>query len=99
MAAALHCVWTTESFTEAILKARYFVWDKTRPANFFHKISQIVNMRGDADSTGSVVGQLAGALYGYKSIPQHWLAAVYKWDNGGINALKAYRLLTIRKQQ
>merc|ERR1711991_1101598 len=40
MAMSLHCIYTTDSFEEALLKT--------------------INMRGDADSTGSVCGQLAG---------------------------------------
>jgi ADP-ribosylglycohydrolase len=32
-----------------------------------------VNHSGDSDSTGSIAGNLAGALYGVGAIPQHWL--------------------------
>lgn len=32
-----------------------------------------VNHDGDSDSTGSITGNLLGALYGVKSIPQKWL--------------------------
>lgn len=41
---ALHIVYHTESFADAVLWA--------------------VNMGGDCDSVGSVVGQIAGAMYG-----------------------------------
>lgn len=41
---ALHIVYHTTSFAEAVLWA--------------------VNMGGDCDSVGSVVGQIAGAMYG-----------------------------------
>lgn len=44
MAMALHIVYHTNSFFEAVLWA--------------------VNMGGDCDSVGSVVGQIAGAMYG-----------------------------------
>ncbi len=33
-----------------------------------------VNHEGDSDSTGSIAGQLAGAIYGYDAIPHRWLA-------------------------
>lgn len=33
-----------------------------------------VNQGGDADTTGAIVGMLAGATYGLASIPQDWLA-------------------------
>ena len=32
-----------------------------------------VNLGGDADTTGAVYGQIAGAYYGMKGIPKHWL--------------------------
>jgi ADP-ribosyl-[dinitrogen reductase] hydrolase len=31
-----------------------------------------VNLGDDADTTGAIYGQLAGAYYGYQGIPQHW---------------------------
>lgn len=31
-----------------------------------------VNLGEDADTTGAVYGQLAGAFYGVESIPQSW---------------------------
>lgn len=72
MAMALHCVWHTNSFEEAMIKA--------------------INLCGDADSLGAVVGQLAGALYGMSAIPAEWVAAVQQWDEGGLIALRAYKL-------
>ena len=35
-----------------------------------------VNLGDDADTTGAVYGQLAGAYYGLQSIPQEWLAKI-----------------------
>ncbi|GHT94661.1 ADP-ribosylglycohydrolase [Spirochaetia bacterium] len=70
-AMALHCVWTTNSAKDAILKA--------------------VNRCGDADSVGSVTGQIAGAAYGFSDLPAEWITAVNKWDNQEIG-LRAFRL-------
>ncbi|MBP6653405.1 MAG: ADP-ribosyl-[dinitrogen reductase] hydrolase [Propionivibrio sp.] len=36
----------------------------------------VVNRGGDADTTGAIAGMLAGALYGLRSIPPHWLKAL-----------------------
>lgn len=36
-----------------------------------------VNLGEDADTTGAVYGQLAGAYYGQKAIPSEWLAQLY----------------------
>ena len=32
-----------------------------------------VNLGDDADTVGAVTGQVAGAIYGYKAIPEEWL--------------------------
>lgn len=77
MAMSLHCLYTTNSFEEALLK--------------------IINMRGDADSTGSVCGQMAGAIYGVKNIPKEWIDCIQQWDNQGMIALKAQRLMKLKK--
>lgn len=36
----------------------------------------VVNLGGDADTTGAVAGGLAGAAYGYSAIPARWIAAL-----------------------
>jgi ADP-ribosyl-[dinitrogen reductase] hydrolase len=36
-------------------------------------VVKVVNRGGDADTTGAVVGQLAGALWGVNAIPARWL--------------------------
>lgn len=53
---ALHCILTTSSFEEAVVKA--------------------VNLGGDADTIGAITGGLAGAIYGYDSIPDRWTNAL-----------------------
>ncbi len=45
-------------------------------------VLKAVNLCGDADSVGSVTAQIAGALYGARSIPKDWLAALNQWDDG-----------------
>ena len=39
-----------------------------------------VNLGDDADTTGAIYGQLAGAHYGVDGIPAHWLAVLAKRD-------------------
>jgi len=36
-----------------------------------------VNLGDDTDTTAAIYGQLAGAYYGYHTLPQHWLKYVY----------------------
>jgi len=71
LAMALHILWSTSSFSEAVLKA--------------------INLRGDADTVGAIVGQIAGAFYGCSSIPEEWKKTVTQFDNNEI-ALRACRL-------
>ena len=42
--------------------------------NFRSGVVLAVNHSGDSDSTGSMAGQLLGAIYGVKDIPQLWLS-------------------------
>jgi ADP-ribosyl-[dinitrogen reductase] hydrolase len=51
--AAVWCLLTTTSYSEAVLKA--------------------VNLGFDTDTTAAVTGGLAGLLYGFESIPEHWV--------------------------
>jgi ADP-ribosyl-[dinitrogen reductase] hydrolase len=41
--------------------------------NFEDCLVRVVNRGGDADTTGALSGQLAGALYGVQGIPARWL--------------------------
>lgn len=66
---ALHCVYSTQSFTEALLK--------------------VVNMGGDADTTGAIAGQVAGAIYGIDSVKPLWSHYIMQWDNQGEIPLRA----------
>jgi ADP-ribosylglycohydrolase len=36
-----------------------------------------VNLGNDADTTGAIYGQIAGAFYGVEGIPREWRAVVY----------------------
>jgi len=50
-------------------------------------VAHAINLLGDADSTGSIAGQMAGAIYGYSKIAekkQKWLDCLNEWDQGEI---------------
>jgi len=51
--AALWCVYHTNNFKDALIKA--------------------INLGGDSDTIGAIVGQIAGSIYGLNSIPSMWL--------------------------
>jgi ADP-ribosylglycohydrolase len=78
MAMALHVIYYTNTFEEAIIK--------------------VVNLRGDSDSVGAVVGQIAGAYYGLENIPPDWIKAVSQWDNYEI-PLRGYILQKLNKMK
>ena len=44
--------------------------------NFEDILVTVVGLGGDADTTGAIAGGLAGAAYGYSSIPTRWIAAL-----------------------
>lgn len=71
MAMALHILYHTTSFKQAITVAS--------------------KLCGDADTVAAVVGQIAGAFYGFSTFPQKWLDDLYKYDRGEI-AIRAFLL-------
>jgi ADP-ribosyl-[dinitrogen reductase] hydrolase len=49
------------------------LWCVGRTGSFEEAVLLATNLGGDADTTGAITGQLAGAVYGYQAIPQRWL--------------------------
>jgi ADP-ribosyl-[dinitrogen reductase] hydrolase len=72
LAMALHCVWSTTSFSAAVLQA--------------------ANLGGDSDTIAAITGQIAGAIYGAKAIPEEWIDAVLRWDPRSDILLRARKL-------
>lgn len=48
------------------------IWANDNSTSFEEAVLKAVNLGDDADTTGAVAGQIAGATYGYSEIPQHW---------------------------
>ncbi len=84
-----------ESKTPDVLKPTGYVIDTLEVAmwafmttdTFKDGALNTVNMGGDADTIGAVYGQLAGAYYGYQSIPSEWLGVLH--DSVGLRELAA----------
>ena len=57
--------------------------------SFDRSVERCVNFLGDADSTGSMVGQMAGAIYGAQAIDPRFIANLQRWDRKGLVALRA----------
>ena len=50
--------------------------------DYLDAVLRAAGMGGDADSVGSIVGQILGAYYGHTAIPFSWAQAVWRWDQG-----------------
>lgn len=48
------------------------LWAFAKSTSFDHGALLAVNLGDDADTTGAVYGQIAGAYYGVESIPERW---------------------------
>ena len=48
------------------------LWAFSRARDFQEGALLAVNLGDDADTTGAVYGQIAGAYYGYEEIPERW---------------------------
>lgn len=52
------------------------LWALDRTTIFAEGALRAVNLGDDADTTGAIYGQLAGALYGERGIPAPWRATL-----------------------
>ena len=68
-------------------------------SNFKEAILKGVNLRGDADSLGAVIGQIAGAYYGIDGIPEEWIKVIYNWDKDKEIALRGYILCNLFNEE
>jgi ADP-ribosyl-[dinitrogen reductase] hydrolase len=56
------------------------LWAFADAANFRHAVLRAVNLGDDADTTGAVCGQLAGACWGESGIPLEWRRGLARPD-------------------
>ncbi|VEF12034.1 ADP-ribosylation/crystallin J1 [Pseudomonas fluorescens] len=54
------------------------LWCFHHTDNFRAAILQAANLGDDADTTAAITGQLAGAYYGVRGIPNNWLEILYE---------------------
>ena len=52
------------------------LWAFDRAETFADAVLRAVNLGDDADTTGAICGQIAGAYYGAKAFPRDWLEAL-----------------------
>ena len=59
------------------------LWALDRSTTFEEGCLAAVNLGGDADTTGAVYGQIAGASYGERGIPERWRERVWEGERIG----------------
>ena len=55
-----------------------FAWLR-HPDSFRDAVENVILLGGDTDTTGAIVGALAGAMLGASSIPEEWLDKISEW--------------------
>ena len=55
-----------------VLALEAALWAFHESTDFRHGALKAVNLGDDADTTGAIYGQIAGAYYGAKGIPESW---------------------------
>jgi ADP-ribosyl-[dinitrogen reductase] hydrolase len=56
------------------------MWSFYNTNSFKDAILKAVNLGGDADTIGAITGEIAGAYYGFKSIPKELVDDLCKHD-------------------
>lgn len=57
------------------------IWCLLNTDNYKDAVLKAVNLGQDTDTTGAVTGGLAGLLYGYDNIPEHWVRQLARKDD------------------
>ena len=79
------CKRATMGFPPACIPACLYLLLTTD--NFEDALIEVVNLGGDADSTGAILGALAGAHYGLDAIPVRWLEGLQNREGVDARAL------------
>jgi ADP-ribosyl-[dinitrogen reductase] hydrolase len=82
------CKRPTMGFPPACIPACLYLLMTTE--NFEEALVEVVNLGGDADSAGAILGALAGAYYGIDAIPERWLSALQNRDGIDLRARALY---------
>ena len=51
----------------------------SHPRDFRQAVSAVVRCGGDTDTTGAIVGTIAGSAVGREGIPSEWLSQLWEW--------------------
>jgi ADP-ribosyl-[dinitrogen reductase] hydrolase len=78
------CRRPTMGFAPACIPACLYLLMVTR--SFEEALVEVVNLGGDADSAGAILGAMAGAHYGLEAIPDRWLAGLQNREGVDLRA-------------
>ncbi len=67
------------------------LWTFLNSETYPQTVLMAVNLGNDADTTGAIAGQLAGAFYGVASIPQDWLRKLKYTEKIEEYAIRLYK--------
>lgn len=79
------------------LETALWAFDKTD--NFKDGALLAVNIGNDADTTGAVYGQMAGAYYGLNGIPSEWVEKIWQIDEIKKRAEEIYELSNLKTKK
>ena len=76
--------WKIHEFDESEIRGSGYVvhtleaalWAFLGSSSFEDAVRKVVSLAEDTDTTGAVVGGLAGTYYGFKAIPEEWLEKI-----------------------
>ena len=69
------------------------LWAFAKGDSFKECVLLAVNLGDDADTTGAITGQLAGAYYGYDNIPTEWVDKIALKGQLIDSAIKLHNLM------
>jgi ADP-ribosyl-[dinitrogen reductase] hydrolase len=72
---------------DAIHTIASVLWAFNEATSFEDGMKLVVSLGEDADTTGCIYGQLAGAYYGYAAIPERWLQKVCLVSDDGYDIM------------
>ncbi|HYG74661.1 MAG TPA: ADP-ribosylglycohydrolase family protein [Planctomycetota bacterium] len=77
----LGCAERVSGYMYHTVPAVLFCWLRC-PSNFRQAVESVIELGGDADTTGAIAGALAGAAAGRAGIPVELLARLAEWPRG-----------------
>jgi ADP-ribosylglycohydrolase len=78
LADALGLRWGVSGYVYHSVPLALYCWLR-HPGDFRQALEEVIALGGDADSTGAVVGGIAGATLGAGGIPADWLDGLLEW--------------------